>query len=139
MQMGYLGRCKKKTVLRIRDPFHFGQPDPGSKNSAKSWKISTKINQNKNYHTFFSNIINLCSTDINIYPINNKTDHFLEKFNIKNVFKKFVFSRIHIKMRRIRNTKKEILSLIDIIYYSCITLYVYFNGFKIVQFFSALF
>ena len=52
-----------------------------AKNLPKSWKISTKINQNhKNIIHFFSKILNLCLTEINIYHINNKTDHFLEKY-----------------------------------------------------------
>ena len=34
------------------------------------------------YHTFFFKTIRLMFTDINIYPINNKTDHISEK-NIK--------------------------------------------------------
>ena len=53
---------------------------------------------------------------MNIYPINNKTDHFLEKYIFligKKVEKKIgIFGRIrskirirlHIKMKRIRNT-----------------------------------
>ena len=51
-------------------------------------------------------IINLCLTDINIYPKNNKTD-LIEIFKKKKVFKKLVFSsriRIYIKTKRIRNT-----------------------------------
>ena len=94
------------------------ETDPGSKQSAK-------IVEN------FYIILNLCLLDMNIYPINNKTDHFSNK----NVFfyrkklkvkKKLVFSlflkfgfgagsrsvisrndpriRIHIKMKRIQNT-----------------------------------
>ena len=45
------------------DPFHFDlpDPDPGSKNQPKSWKISTKINENhKNIIHFFSKLLNLC-------------------------------------------------------------------------------
>jgi len=61
------------------DPFHFGQldPDPGSKKSAKIKKNFNK-NQQKSleYHTFFK----LMFTDINIYSINNKTDHISEKY-----------------------------------------------------------
>ena len=58
----------------------------------------------------------LCLTDMNIYPMNNKTDHlFLEKY-IFNIFFFFFLSwyffrirsririRIHIKMKRILNT-----------------------------------
>ena len=44
--------------------------------------------------------------DIYIYPINNKTDHFSEKyiFLSKNWYFPDFFGRIHIKMKRIRNT-----------------------------------
>ena len=61
-------------------------------------------------------------TDINIYPINNKTDHILEKYIFyrkKSQTKVDIFPilgrnyftqriRIHIKMKRIRNTAVEI-------------------------------
>ena len=82
-------------------------------------------------NTFFSKIINLCLRDINFYPINNKTDYFLEKYIFNRKKKKqkkvciFLDSRsyseqdpvpdplfhatdprirIHIKMKRIRNS-----------------------------------
>ena len=49
-----------------------------ARNQPKSWIMSTKINQNhKNIIHFFQKTY-LCLTDMNIYPINNKTDHFLE-------------------------------------------------------------
>ena len=93
------------------------------KNQPKSWKFSTK-NQPKSLenHAFFRTI-QLMFTDINISPINNKTDHFSEKyiFYRKKVKQKlFFFSRIryftkririHIKMKRIRNTDFNIISL----------------------------
>ena len=70
------------------------------------------------YHTFFPKILIFCLTDINIYLINNKRNHFLEKyiFDGKKRFKKvgifFILGRIwsrirvriRIKMKRIRNT-----------------------------------
>ena len=68
------------------DPFLFGQPNPGSQKSAKIMenlkKKSTKIIK---ISYIFSKILNLCSTDINIYPINNKKDNFLENF-IFNIY-----------------------------------------------------
>ena len=92
-------------LIRIRlEPFYFGQPDPDpfhemdpgrKKNQSKSWKISTKIYQNhKNFIHVFKKLY-LCSTDINIHPINNKTD---------NLYIYIFFLRIRIKMKRIRNT-----------------------------------
>ena len=74
------------------DPFYFGQSnplhetdpetDPGSKKNSQNNEIfpqkSTKIN--KNIHFPFSKVLNLCLTDINISPVNNKTDNFLEKY-----------------------------------------------------------
>ena len=65
-----------------------------AKNLPKSWKLSTKTNQNHQniIHFFLSKLINLCLTDMNIYPINNITDHFLKKyiFNRKS-FKKSLY------------------------------------------------
>ena len=66
------------------DPFgfdHFGQPnpDPGSKkfqNHGRFPQKSTKIIRISN---IFFKTIKLMFTDINIYPINNKTDHISEK------------------------------------------------------------
>ena len=66
---------------------------------------------------YLKKILNFCLTDINIYLINNKTIHFLEKYILieKKGFKKLVFSpdplfhetnpriQIRIKMKRIRN------------------------------------
>ena len=70
----------------------------------------------------FSKKLNKCLTDINIYPMNNKTDHFLEKYfsnrkkskkkvGIFSIFRSVISrngSRIRIqikmKMKRIRNT-----------------------------------
>ena len=45
------------------------------------------------YHTFFKTI-KLMFTDINIYPINNKTDHISEKyiFYRKKAKQKLIFS-----------------------------------------------
>ena len=79
-------------------------------------------NFNKNHNNithFYLKILNLCLTDINIYPISNKTDNFLEihilKRKEKSFFKVGIFRiriricyftkririRIHIKMKRI--------------------------------------
>ena len=46
------------------------------------------------YNTFFKTI-KLMFTDINIYPINNKTDHISEKYVLieKKVKQRFIFSR----------------------------------------------
>ena len=80
-------------------------------------------------HFFFIQILNPCLTDINIYPINNKTDKFSIFLIEKKVFKKVVFSRfrsdseplfhetdprirIHIKMKLIRNTGRNITLLV---------------------------
>ena len=96
-----------------------------ARNEPKSWKISNK-NQQKSleYHKFFFKTIKLMFTDINIYSINNKTDHI--RRNIFLIEKKSWYFpdfmsdleqdpdplfhetdpriRIHIKMKRIRNT-----------------------------------
>ena len=73
------------SVLRIRihlNPFHFYQtdPDPGRKKLAKIMENfqqkSTKIII---ISYIFFKIINLCLTVMNIYPMNHKTDHFMEK------------------------------------------------------------
>ena len=106
--------------IRIRlDPFHFGQPDPdpGSKKSAKIKKNFNK-NQQKSleYHTFFK----LMFTDINIYSMNNKTDHISETYILYRKIPDFrsdleqdpdpLFHetdpriRIQIKMKRIRGS-----------------------------------
>ena len=66
------------------DPFHFGQPDPDP-GSNKSAKIMENFHKNQpkslEYHTFFFfKTIKLMFTDINIYSINNKTDHISEKY-----------------------------------------------------------
>ena len=85
-------------------------------------------NQQKSleYHTFFFNTIKLMFTDMNIYSINNKTDHISEKY-IFWYFPDFrsdleqdpdpdllfhetdprIRIRIHIKMKRIRNTVRD--------------------------------
>ena len=70
------------------DPFNFSQPDPFhetdpgrikiSQNHGKFPPKSTKIIRIS--YIFFSKILNFCLTDINIYPINNKIDNFLEKY-----------------------------------------------------------
>ena len=108
------------------DPFHFGQPDPdpGSKKSAK---IMENFNKNQQKSTkiiriscIFFKTIKLMFTDINIYSINNKTDHISEKYIFYRYFPDFSSDleqdpdplfhetdpriRIHIKMKRIRNT-----------------------------------
>ena len=45
----------------------------------------------KNIIHLFSKMLNFCLTDINIYLINNKTDHFLEKYTFKRKKKKVGF------------------------------------------------
>ena len=92
----------KETLIKIfkqghsvsnPDPFHFGQPDPfhetdpGSKKSAKIMENFHK-NQPKSqdYYLFFSKNIKLLLTDINIYLINNKTNHFCEKYIFDRIF-----------------------------------------------------
>ena len=114
------------------DPFHETKPVQVAKNQSKSWKISTKINQNhKNIIHLFKKILNLCLTDINIYPIKNKTDHFWRNIFLieKKVKKKDgIFSgrirsrilihcfktdpririRIHIEMKRICHTASQL-------------------------------
>ena len=66
-----------KAVLRIRirlDPFHFDQPDP------ELAKIMENFNENHRISYIFFITIKLMFTDINIYPIDNKTDHISEKY-----------------------------------------------------------
>ena len=92
-------------------------PDPGCQKSAEIMEISTKINQNhKNIIFFFSKLLNLCITDLNIYPINNKKYIFWRNWFLRS--KKSILStlgrnrsririryfRIHVKMKQIRNT-----------------------------------
>ena len=114
-------------VSRIRIRINETDPDPGSKKSAKIMENFNK-NQQKSleYHTFFSKLLNSCLlTDI--YSINNRTDHISEKYIFYRkkgwYFPDFrsdleqdpdpIFHeadpriRIHIKMKRIRNTEKE--------------------------------
>ena len=89
-------------VSRIRIRFVETDPHPGSIKSAKIME-NFHINQLKSleYHTFFFKTIKLMITDINIYPINNKTDHISEEYNfhIKKVKQKLVFSRSRIRIR----------------------------------------
>ena len=85
-----------------------------AKNQQKSWKISTKINENHKNTIHFFKTIKLMFTDINVHPINDKTDHISEKYIFyrkKSRTKVDIFpilgriwSRIHMKMKRIRNT-----------------------------------
>ena len=79
------------------DPYKL-DADPGRTKLAKIMeKFYTKNQQKpKNLIHFCLQNIDLCLKDINIYPINNKTDHLLDKyiFNRKNSKKKWVFSRI---------------------------------------------
>ena len=109
--------------IRLRfDPFHFGQPDPGSKKSDKIMENFQK-KSTKMYIIYFKKNINLLFNGQNIYLLNNKTNHFLEKyiFDRKKGEKKVgiffildrIWSRIRystkriwipIKMKRIRNT-----------------------------------
>ena len=82
-----------------------------AKNQPKSRKVSTKIIR---ISYIFFKTIKLMFTDINIYLINNKTDHILEKYiflqkksktkvNIFPILGR-IWIRIHIKMKQIRNT-----------------------------------
>ena len=59
-----------------------------AKNHGKSWKISTKINQNHKKYIYFFKIFNFWLTDIHIYLINNKTNHF---FVEKYIFDRFFY------------------------------------------------
>jgi hypothetical protein len=79
-----------------------------SQNHRKLLQKSTKIIR---ISYIFSKILNLCITDTNIYPINNKTDHFLQKYilnrkKVKKIRIRYFTKRIriHIKIKRIRNT-----------------------------------
>ena len=79
-----------------------------AKNQPKSWKILTKII--KISYMFFKTI-ELMFTDINIYSINNKTDHISEKyiFYIKKVDIFPILGRIWSRIRiRIRYFTKQI-------------------------------
>ena len=131
--------CGSRSIFSsVADPDPFGSVSFWSAGSAsmkrirnrvakyqpKSWKISTKINANQKNIIHFFKTIKLIFTDINIYPINNKTDHISEKY-ILDRKKNWYFPdfrsdlkqdldplfhatdpriRIHIKMKRIRNT-----------------------------------
>ena len=103
-----------------------------AKNPPNHAKFPQKNHQNhKNIIQFFQKYSNLSLSDLNIYPINNKTDYFLEKYIFNRKKKKqkkvciFLDSRsyseqdpvpdplfhatdprirIHIKMKRIRNS-----------------------------------
>ena len=60
------------------DPFNFVQPDPDPFHETdperkKSAKIMENFHQN---HKNYFRIIDFCLTDINVYLINNKTNHF---------------------------------------------------------------
>ena len=74
--------------IRIR----FNETDPGSK---KSGKIMENFHKNQpeslEYHTLFLKLLQLMFTDIDIYSINNKTDHISEKYIFYK--KKLIFSR----------------------------------------------
>ena len=104
-----------KPVLRIRirvDPFHFGQPDldPLQWNGSGSWwqKISQNHGKFQQKSTkiirisyIFFKIIKLCLLTKNIYSINNKTDHFSEKYIFyRNIFPILgrIWSRIRIRI-----------------------------------------
>ena len=79
----FIKLCNKLTVfisVSDLDPFHFGQPDPGSKNQQKSWEIFTKTTKIIQISYFFFKTIKIMFTDLYIYPINNKTDHISEKY-----------------------------------------------------------
>ena len=100
--MNNLGRIQEAEMIRIQTdpdpkhclnflltPFFFSNvadPDPFqmkririrvAKNQAKSWKINEN---HKNIIHFFLKTFELIFTDINIYPINNKTDQISEKY-----------------------------------------------------------
>ena len=95
-------------VSRIRIRFNETDPDPGSQKSAKMTE-NFNINQQKSleYHTFFFKTIKLMFTDINIYSINNKTDHISEKYIFPILGR--IWSRIRIRNRiRIRYFMKRI-------------------------------
>ena len=92
--------------------------DPGGKKSAKIME-----NFHENHTINFFKTIKLMFTDINIYPINNKTDHISEKYWYFPDFRSDLEQdpdplfhetdpriRIHIKMKRIRNTGIDINS-----------------------------
>ena len=73
-----------------------------AKNQPKSWKISTKMNLNhQNIIHFFFKTIKLMFTDINIFPVNNKTDHISEKyiFYRKKVKQQLIFFRFQVGFR----------------------------------------
>ena len=108
------------------DLFHLGFPDsfhemePGGKKSVKIIE-----NYHKNHkNIILKKIIHFCSTDINIYPIKNKTNDVLDKYIFLQKKKSCYFldseldpepfqlfhetvhgsGRIRMKMKRIRNT-----------------------------------
>ena len=90
-------------------------PDPGCKISAKTWKMSIKINQNQmNFVHIFQEKKYFLFNGLIIYPINNKINQFLEKYIFDEKRKKekklvffFILGRIwsriqiRIKMKRI--------------------------------------
>ena len=89
-------------MFRIRlDPFHFGNLDPDPfhetvPDSKKFVKIIENFHKNQpksqEYYIFFSKILDVCLTDINIYLINNKSSHF---------WKKYIFDRKKVKRNKI--------------------------------------
>ena len=61
-----------------------------AKSQPNSWKISFKNSQkSQEHHIFFWKILNFCTTEINIFLVNNRTNHFLEK-NIFLINKKVI-------------------------------------------------
>ena len=74
------------------DPFHFGQPDPGT-GSKKSAKIMENVHKKTTkiirISYIFFKTIKLMFTDINIYSINNKKDHISEKYIFYRYFSDF--------------------------------------------------
>ena len=77
------------------DPFH--ETNPGVKKSAKIIEYFHKNQQKtQEYHAFFSKILIFCLMDINIYLINNKTNHFSEKKIYYLLEKKLLFSSLQV-------------------------------------------
>ena len=78
-----------------------------SQNHGKFLRKSTKIIR---ISYIFFKTFKLMFTDINIYPINNKTDHILGEiyfFYRKKSKTKVDIFRIHFKIKRIRNTAQK--------------------------------
>ena len=113
-------------IIRFQIRFDETVPDPSSKkNQLKSWKMSTKINQNHYNIIYFFKNIKLTFNGHKYLP--HKKNQIIFKKNTFLIEKKLYFldfrsdplfhetdpriqARIHIKMKRIHNTAYQLVS-----------------------------